>query len=147
MGGGGGCEAGAAGAAPTGVILGLFEDGTAATSGVGATPGAGGGFSSPVSIPIGPVSLVLTPSGGGGNGGNFGQRGERGFLNLTLAATITIPIIGTITIPIPIPGGLLPLYGPTAGDPGNAIKRNSSRLIGLADGSYSTLFIKGNVGP
>lgn len=147
LGGGGGSELGAGGAAPGGTVIGFFRDGTAATGGPASVPGVGGSASAPFSIPIGPASLTLTPAGSGGNGGAFGQQGTAGYLNLTLAVAISVPIVGTITIPIPIPGGLLPAYGPASGSAGNAIKRNGNRLIGLADGSYSTLFIKGNVGP
>jgi hypothetical protein len=147
LGGGGGAELGAGGAAPSGIVIGAFRDGSSATAGVGAAPGAGGSFSAPISIPVGPASITVTPSGGGGNGGAFGQTGAAGYLDLSIAVGVTIPFIGTISIPIPIPGGLLPLRGPASGSAGAAVKRNSHALFGLSDGAYSTLFIKGNVTP
>lgn len=146
LGGGGGSTDGAGGAAP-GTAVGFFEDGTAATSGVGSTPGTGGSASYPISVSVGVGTLEITPSGNGGNGGSFGQRGGAGYLDVSLAFVVSVPIIGTTRIPIPIPGGLVPLYGPTAGNAGLAVKRNGNILIGLADGSYSTLFIKGDVQP
>ncbi len=145
LGGGGGSENGLGGTVPSGV--GVFEDGTNATGGVLSVPGLGGSASAPIPISISIATLTITPSGGGGNGGGFGQVGNRGFLDLDLDLSVSIPFVGTVTVPIPIPGGLVPAFGPLSGPAGNAIKRNSNRLIGLVDGAYASSFIKGNVGP
>ncbi len=147
LGGGGGSANGQGGAAPSGSVIGVFEDGDDATGTVTSVPGNGGIVGAPIVIPISAASITITPSGGGGNGGGFGVSGAPGYLDLTLSFSITIPFVGTITVPIPIPGGLVPAFGPVSGPPGNAIKRNSNVLFGLTDGIYSTSFIKGNVGP
>lgn len=145
LGGGGGSELGLGGTVGTGV--GIFEDGTNATAGVLSVPGNGGAASAPIPISISAATLTITPSGSGGNGGAYGQIGAPGYLDLTLSLGVTIPFVGTVTIPIPIPGGIVPAYGPPSGPAGFAIKKNASRLIGLTDGVYSTSFIKGQVGP
>ena len=147
--GGGGSESGAGGVVnPGGLItLGLFQNGGGATCCVNSVPGLGPQANYPINIPISIATIILTPSGHGGDGGNFGKQGTPGYLDLAITVCINIPIIGNICIPIPIPGGLLPFYGPTSGDPGHAIKRNNHPLTGLPDGTYNSSQVKGKVSP
>jgi hypothetical protein len=149
FGGGGGSELGKGGVvAPAGGInIGIFLNGDSATCCVNSIPGAGPTASYPITIPIGPASIDITPSGYGGNGGAFAQQGTQGYINVSLQVCVTIPIIGTICVPIPIPGGFLPFYGPVSGPPGNAVERNGHPLTGLADGTYNSAQVKGKVGP
>jgi len=148
LGGGGGSESGLGGAAPSGGIsIGLFQDGTDATAGIASVPGQGALVNLPINIPIGPASIEITPSGGGGNGGGYGQVGARGFLNITLRVCVSIPIIGNTCFNVPIPGGLVPAFGPVSGPAGLAIKRNNNPLTGLPDGNYNTSQVKGSVAP
>jgi len=147
--GGGGSESGAGGTVNHGggINLGIFDNGGNATCCVGSIPGAGPTATYPINIPISIATIIITPSAYGGNGGAFTQAGTRGYINVSLQVCVSIPIIGTICIPIPIPGGFLPFYGPAGGAPGEAIKRNSHPLTGLADGTYNTQQVKGVVGP
>jgi hypothetical protein len=147
--GGGGSEDGAGGTINngTGINLGIFDAGGNATCCVGSVPGAGPVANYPITIPISIASIDITPTANGGNGGAFATAGTKGYINVTLKVCVAIPIVGTICIPIPIPGGFLPFYGPAGGAPGAAIKRNNNNLTGIADGTYSTTQIKGVVGP
>ena len=101
----------------------------------------------PINIPISIATITLTPSGHGGDGGAFAQQGTPGYLDLAIEVCVNIPIIGNICIPIPIPGGILPFYGPTSGDPGHAVKRNNHPLYTLPDGTYNSAQVKGKVSP
>ena len=145
--GGGACESGVGGTVnPGGLItLGLFQNGGNATCCVTSTPGLGPQANYPINIPISIATVTLTPSGHGGDGGCFGQQGTPGYLDVSIQVCVSIPIIGNICIPIPIPGGLLPFYGPTSGDPGHAIKRGTHPLTGLPDGTYNSSQVKGKV--
>ncbi len=148
FGGGGGSELGKGGAVPTGAInIGIFRSGSNATSGVYSVPGIGASATTNIPITISILTINISPNANGGNGGNYGQNGQSGFLNLSITACVQIPIIGQICIPIPIPGGLLPFYGPAGGFPGMAVKRNGNSLTNLPDGNYSTNQVKGAVGP
>src|ERR1043165_1115974 len=113
--GGGGSESGVGGTTnPGGLItIGLFQNGGNATCCVTSTPGLGPVNNYPISIPISVATVNITPQGHGGDGGAFGQQGTPGYLDVSLEVCVSIPIIGNICIPIPIPGGLLPFYGPT----------------------------------
>jgi hypothetical protein len=145
--GGGGSENGAGGVVnPGGLItLGLFKSGDSATCCIGSVPGAGPSANYPINIPINIVTITLTPSAYGGNGGPYGQPGTKGYVDLAITVCVNIPIIGNICIPIPIPAGLLPFYGPNGGAPGKAIKRNNHPLTGIPDGTYNSAQIKGKV--
>ena len=147
--GGGGSESGAGGLINqgTGINIGIFDAGGNATCCIGSIPGAGPTATYPINIPINIATITITPSAYGGNGGAFAQPGTKGYINVSLQVCVAIPIIGTICIPIPIPGGFLPFYGPAGGAPGEAIKRNNHSLSGVGDGNYSTSQVKGVVGP
>jgi hypothetical protein len=148
LGGGGGSELGLGGQSPQGGFnIGFFVNGTNATGGVNSIPGLGGLFTAPISIPISIATINIIPSGGGGDGGDFGKQGDPGFIDLALQACVAIPIIGTTCINVPIPGGLLPAYGPVSGPPGLAVKRNGNPLTGLPDGAYFSTQVKGTVAP
>jgi len=147
--GGGGSENGAGGTINQGggINIGIFDAGGNATCCVGSVPGAGPTATYPISIPISIATINITPSAYGGNGGGFTAAGTKGYINVTLQVCVNIPIIGNVCIPIPIPGGFLPFYGPAGGAPGEAIKRNNNPLTGLGDGTYNTQQVKGVVGP
>ena len=147
--GGGGSENGAGGTINHGggINIGLFDAGGNATCCVGSVPGAGPTATYPISIPISIASINITPSAYGGNGGGFTAAGTKGYINVSLQVCVNIPIIGNVCIPIPIPGGFLPFYGPAGGAPGEAIKRNNNPLTGLSDGTYNTSQVRGVVGP
>ncbi|HLP49346.1 MAG TPA: hypothetical protein VK154_00535 [Chitinophagales bacterium] len=145
--GGGGSESGAGGTVNQGggITLGLFQNGGDATCCVGSVPGLGPQANYPISIPISVASINITPTAHGGDGGAFAQMGTPGYIDVALEVCVDIPIIGTICIPIPIPGGILPFYGPTSLDPGKAVKRNNHPLFGLPDGTYNSSQVKGKV--
>lgn len=148
FGGGGGSETGKGGAVPSGALnIGIFNGGSNATAGVYSVPGVGGVGNVNVPITINPLTVNINPTANGGNGGPFGQPGTSGYLDVSITACVAIPIIGSVCVPIPIPGGFLPYFGPAGGQPGNAIKRNGQPLVGITDGSYSSSQIKGVVGP
>ncbi|HRG89664.1 MAG TPA: hypothetical protein PLW44_11635, partial [Chitinophagales bacterium] len=128
-----------------GITLGLFQNGGDATCCVNSVPGLGPQANYPITIPINIASINITPTAHGGDGGAFAQTGTPGFIDVDLEVCVDIPIIGTICIPIPIPGGILPFYGPTSGDPGRAIRRNNHPLFGLPDGTYNSSQVKGIV--
>ncbi|MFN8288566.1 MAG: hypothetical protein U0V74_17555 [Chitinophagales bacterium] len=145
--GGGGSESGAGGVTnPGGINIGVFQSGTAATCCVGSVPGDGATANYPISIPISVATINITPSAYGGDGGPFGQQGQQGYIDVDIEVCVSIPIIGQICIPIPIPGGFLPFYGPQSGPAGNAIKRNGNPLTGVNDGTYNSAQVKGVVG-
>lgn len=145
--GGGGSESGKGGVVNAGGInLGLFANGGDATCCVSSIPGAGPVGNFPITIPISIASINITPSAFGGDGAPFGQQGTAGYLDVDLEVCVSIPIIGNICIPIPIPGGILPFYGPQSDLPGFAVRRNNNPLIGVPDGTYSGAQIKGKVG-
>ncbi len=144
--GGGGSELGQGGVTnPNGVTLGVFQNGGNATCCVTSTPGLGPNATYPISIPISVASVNITPNGYGGDGGGFGQQGTQGYIDVDIDVCVSIPFLGNICIPIPIPGGFLPFYGPSSGLPGKAIKRNGNPLTGIADGTYSSSQYKGVV--
>jgi hypothetical protein len=147
--GGGGSESGKGGLINQGggINIGLFQNGGDATCCVGSIPGLGPQANYPINIPISVATIVITPSAHGGDGAPFAQTGTQGYLDVSLQVCVSIPFLGTICIPIPIPGGLLPYYGPASAGPGMAIKRNSNPLSGLSDGSYNSAQVKGVVGP
>jgi hypothetical protein len=149
FGGGGGSESGKGGVINQGggVNIGLFQDGGDATCCINSVPGAGPVANYPISIPISVASINITPSAHGGDGGTFAQQGTPGYLDVSLEVCVTIPLIGSVCIPIPIPGGLLPFYGPNSDVPGWAIKRNNNLLMGLPDNTYNSAQVKGTVGP
>jgi len=136
-GGGGGCQNGAGGGTG-GTIIGLWDNGQTATGGLSAIPGQGGQVDLPINIPIGPVTITIDPDAQGGDGGNYGQAGTSGILFINASASI--PIIGTINIPIP------PITNfPDGGQPGNAIKKNNQILNGIQNGNYQLNSLKGVV--
>jgi hypothetical protein len=144
--GGGGSELGLGGVTNQGgITVGLFESADDATCCLNSIPGAGPQNNFPISIPISVATVEITPTAFGGNGGAYGQQGTRGYIDVTLRVGVSIPIVGTIWIPIPIPGGFLPFYGPFSPGPGLAIKRNNNPLTGVNDGTYNTAQIKGVV--
>jgi hypothetical protein len=145
--GGGGSESGLGGTVNQGggITLGLFQNGGDATCCVNSVPGLGPQANYPITIPINIASINITPSAHGGDGAPFGQIGTPGYIDVHLEVCVDIPIIGTICIPIPIPGGILPFYGPTSGDPGKAVQRNNHPLFGLPDGTYNSSQVKGKV--
>ncbi len=147
--GGGGSESGQGGIINQGggINIGLFQSGPAATCCIGSIPGAGPTQTLPITIPISIASINITPSAYGGNGGAFAQVGTQGYIDVALEVCVNIPIIGNICIPIPIPGGLLPYYGPASDPAGLAIKRNNNPLTGIPDGTYNSAQIKGVVAP
>lgn len=144
--GGGGSESGQGGVTnPGGLNIGIFQNGGNATCCVTSVPGLGPTANYPISIPISVASVNITPSAYGGNGGAFGQQGTQGYIDVDLEVCVTIPFLGQICIPIPIPGGFLPFYGPASGAPGKAIKRNNNPLTGVPDGTYNSAQVKGVV--
>lgn len=147
--GGGGSESGQGGVVNPGggITIGLFQNGGNATCCVGSIPGAGPVANLPISIPVSVATINITPQMYGGNGGAFAQQGTQGYIDVELEVCVSIPIVGNICIPIPIPGGFLPFYGPVSGPPGWAIKRNSNSLSGINDGTYNSAQVKGQVGP
>jgi hypothetical protein len=152
--GGGGSELGAGGTvggAGGGISIGLFEDGDSATCCVTSIPGAGHTANYPISIPFTiagvTISINITPTAHGGDGGAYGQQGTQGYIDVALEVCVGVPIIGNICVPIPIPGGFLPFYGPSSAGPGLAVKRNNKPLVGLPDGTYNSAQVKGIVGP
>jgi hypothetical protein len=136
-GGGGGCADGIGG--NTGAIpLPIWADGEDASGGLAGQPGDGGVLNVPIPIPAGPVTITITPNVEGGDGGGYGLPGTDG--NLTIGVSVTVPIIGTITLPIP------PITGfPLGGNGGYAIKRNGYPLSGAQDGNYQTASIRGQI--
>ncbi|MDB5281356.1 MAG: hypothetical protein JWO06_431 [Bacteroidota bacterium] len=146
--GGGGSENGLGGVVNAGgITIGLFRNGGNATCCVNSTPGLGPTANYPINIPISIATIEITPSAYGGDGGGYGQPGTRGYIDVSLQVCVAIPFLGTICIPIPIPGNFLPFYGPNGGNPGEAIKRNNNPLTGLSDGTYNSSQVKGVVGP
>lgn len=146
--GGGGSELGVGGITnPNGVTLGVFLNGANATCCASSTPGLGPNANYPISIPISVASVNITPNGYGGDGGGFGQQGTPGYIDVDIEVCVSIPFLGNVCIPIPIPGNLLPFYGPQSGPPGKAINRNNNPLTGIADGSYNSAQVKGVVAP
>lgn len=146
-GGGGGSELGQGGAVPNGSInFGSFNSGGDATAHVSSVPGLGATGNTTIPISISIVTVNLSPSAYGGDGGGYGDPGKQGYVDLAITVCIDIPLIGQVCIPIPIPGGLLPYYGPGGGFPGLAIKRNSNPLTGIPDGTYHNNQVKGTVG-
>lgn len=147
--GGGGSESGKGGLINQGggINIGLFQNGGDATCCVGSVPGLGPTANYPITIPISIASINITPSAHGGDGAPFAGTGTQGYLDIALEVCVDIPIIGTICIPIPIPGGILPFYGPSSEDPGLAVKRNNHPLFGLPDGTYNSSQVKGKVSP
>jgi hypothetical protein len=136
-GGGGGCEFGAGGGTG-GSIIGYWNNGQSATGGLSAIPGQGGEIDLPINIPLGPVTLTINPDVQGGDGGNYGQAGSSG--QLTINASATIPIIGTINIPLPSVGTF-----PAGGNFGYAVRKNGNELIGIPNGNYQLNNLKGIV--
>lgn len=136
-GGGGGCSLGLGGGSG-GSVIGFWENGENATGGLAAIPGDGGVLNVPINIPLGPVTLTLTPDVEGGDGGSYGFPGESG--DLTIGASVTVPIIGTINLPIPSITGF-----PPGGEPGFAIKKNNFPLIGIPTGYFQSNNLRGTV--
>lgn len=147
--GGGGSESGQGGTITQngGIAIGLFRDGGDATCCVNSIPGAGPQDNYPISIPISVASINITPTAHGGDGAPFGQTGTPGFIDVALSVCVSIPFIGNVCIPIPIPGGFLPFNGPNSEPPGFAIKHGSNTLSGINDGTYNSAQVKGDVGP
>jgi len=138
-GGGGGCADGSGGTSGA-IPLPIWADGTDASNGLIATPGDGGVLNVPISIPIGPVSITITPNVIGGDGGDYGIDGTSGLI--AVSASASIPIIGTISLPVP--PITVPL--PSGGTAGYCINKNGNVLIGLPDGNFQNLNEKGEIG-
>jgi hypothetical protein len=139
-GGGGGAPNGLGGNVSVGL---LYAPGQNATGGISGNGGLGGSLNVPVSLPLGPVDVALTPSGFGGSGGAYGSMGASG--NLFVNVQVSVPFVGTIfnqNFPNPPVSSF-----PPGGTAGMAVKRNGFPLIGLPDGTYFTSDIKGVVGP
>jgi hypothetical protein len=136
-GGGGGCSLGLGGGNGASVI-GFWENGENATGGLGAIPGDGGVLNVPINIPLGPATLTISPDVEGGDGGSYGFPGEAG--DLTIGVSVTIPIIGTINLPIPAITGF-----PAGGESGFAIKKNNFPLIGIPSGYFQSNNFRGVV--
>ena len=80
------------------------------------------------------------------NGGNYGLQGLEGSLTFNLDVTINIPFVGNVSIfNQNFPDPPLSVF-PSGGEAGKAIKRNNNTLLGIVDGNYQTLTIKGPVG-
>ena len=136
-GGGGGCQLGLGGGSGT-TVIGIWDDGTDATGGISAVPGNGGVENIPISIPLGPVTLTVTPDAYGGDGGDYGLSGETGSLTVTITATV--PLIGSINIPTPAITNF-----PSGGSEGYAVKKNGFVLNGINNGNYQLNNLKGIV--
>lgn len=136
-GGGGGCQLGLGGGSGT-TVIGIWDDGDNATGGLSAVPGMGGVENLPIPIPLGPVTLTINPDVKGGDGGNYGLPGTSGYLIVNVA--VTVPIIGSINIPLPAITNF-----PAGGAAGFAIKKNNNQLIGFPDGVYQLSNLKGVV--
>ena len=149
-GGGGGAGGGLGGQAPGSIIgLSYYTPGSDGTSGQFGVGGNGGTLNFPIPVNLGPVTISLNPDAMGGNGGGYGYPGTQGYFQLTVSAsvTISIPFLGSITIPVvnnvPIPA---PVPPPAVGLPGFAIKRNGN-TTNIPDNYYNTTFLRGQVGP
>lgn len=138
-GGGGGCADGAGGTSGA-IPLPIWADGVNASNGLLAAPGAGGVLNVPITIPLGPVSITITPNVIGGDGGDYGINGTSGIISVSASASI--PIIGTISLPVP--PITVPL--PSGGTAGYCINKNGNLLIGLPDGNFQNLNEKGEIG-
>ncbi|MCP4438989.1 MAG: hypothetical protein GY810_08610 [Aureispira sp.] len=138
-GGGGGAQGGLGGNVAIGI---LYEPGTDATTGAGAANGVGGLLNVPISIPLGPATVDITPNAYGGDGGGYGLPGAMGFLFVNLK--VSVPFIGTI-FNQDFPDPPLTVF-PAGGEAGFAVKRNGNVLIGLTNGNYQTSNIKGQIG-
>ena len=136
-GGGGGCQLGLGGGSGT-TVIGIWDDGTDATGGISAVPGSGGAENIPISLPLGPVTLTITPDAYGGDGGDYGLPGNSGSLNVTITATV--PLIGSINIPTPS----ITTF-PAGGNEGFAVKKNGNTLNGISNGNYQLNNLKGQV--
>lgn len=136
-GGGGGCALGQGGGTG-GNIIGFWDNGQSATSGINAQPGQGGEINLPIPIPLGPVTITINPDVEGGEGGNYGLQGTSG--NLTINISATIPIIGTINIPTPAITNF-----PAGGEEGFAVKKNGQILNGVPVGNFQLNNLKGKV--
>lgn len=137
-GGGGGASDGQGGGTG-GATIGYYDPGQNSGSGLAAAGGDGGILNTPISVPIGPVSININPQVYGGDGGDYGVDGTSG--SLTFVIGVTIPIIGTINVANPTITNF-----PAGGTAGNAIKKNGNTLNGLPDGYYQLNTIKGLIG-
>lgn len=140
VGGGGGAPNGVGGVINFAILGDNGDNGTGGLLGAG---GSGGVLNVPIPIPLGPVSLSLTPNAYGGNGGNYGFQGTSGALSVSVA--VTLPFVGTVnlgTYPNPPYTNL-----PPGGIGGWVIKRNNNILLGLPDGNYQNFQLRGIVGP
>jgi hypothetical protein len=145
-GGGGGAGGGAGGTAPGSVGIAFYAPGFAGTAGQFGIPGSGGLLVAPITQAVGPATFTINPNTIGGNGGAYGYPGTTGTFQVTLTVTVTVPIIGNITIinglnlPIPVPA-------PAAGLGGYAIKRVGGATVNIPDNLYNTSALRGKVGP
>ncbi len=146
VGGGGGAGNGAGGTSATPPPLFVQgQDGTGGLTGVG---GRGGRMYAPITFPLGPVTVVVTPTLEGGDGGGYGYPGTTGYFYACGQASVSLPWpIGTISFPI----GCYPPAGVTfqpGGQPGYAVRRlGGAPLFPYPDAPYLTNFIKGRIGP
>lgn len=145
VGGGGGAGNGPGGTSATPPPL--FFPGQNGTGGLTGLGGLGGRMYTPINFPLGPVMVTITPTAQGGDGGNYGYPGTTGFIFVCGQASASVPIIGTITIPL----GCYPSGGISfqpGGQPGYAVRRlGGAPLIPYPDAPYLTNFIKGRIGP
>ncbi len=148
-GGGGGAGGSLGGNIPALIGLTFYSPGNNGTGTQFGVPGRGGLLIVPIATQQGPVTISINPNAIGGDGGEYGAPGLQGVFQVTISitATISIPFIGPITIPIvnnlniPIP---VPI--PPPGNGGFAVKRNGF-TTNIPDNSYNTSFLKGRVGP
>ncbi|MCB0538971.1 MAG: hypothetical protein KDE33_15770 [Bacteroidetes bacterium] len=127
--GGGGASGGLAGNSPgsSGTVIGpsLLDLGTDATVGPTSIPGVGGILSYSTSFSAGPATVTPFVSLNGGDGGDFGQPGTSGAgsIGANVNVSVSIPIIGNITLLNQTFSYTLPIS--QGGAPGIAIKTNN----------------------
>lgn len=137
-GGGGGAGGGLGG---TSALPLFYADGTSGTTGQTGVGGDGGLLNVPITIPISPATITITPNLQGGDGGDYGLPGDTGvvFVNID----VSISFVGSIfnaNFPDPPPSIL-----PASGQPGKAIRRFGNTLISILDGYYLSQSLRGEV--
>lgn len=137
-GGGGGAGGGIGG---TSALPLFYAPGTNGTSSQAGQGGLGGILNVPITIPISPATITVTPNLVGGDGGDYGLPGDTGvvFVNID----VSISFVGSIfNANFPDPP---PTFLPQAGQPGKAIRRFGNLLIGILDGYYLSNNLRGEV--
>lgn len=137
-GGGGGAGGGLGGTSALPLFYAPGTNGTGSQAGQG---GLGGILNVPITIPITPATITITPNLVGGDGGEYGLPGDTGvvFVNID----VSVSFVGSIfNANFPDPP---PTFLPQAGQAGKAIRRFGNTLIGILDGYYLSNSLRGEV--